>query len=151
MSIDVILLPLLSILNIFYTQCGVIHIVRMHKNRQNQNPPPPLYVIERIWLDPPLRIHTFYIFTPLLINFYSDSSFHHSKFLGFFLFYFLRLSRNVTKPAYSLRTVYTFLYTVVNSNVIASVVQKKKSFEILWFKKIISLRTYATLNPSFPL
>ena len=33
---------------------------------------------------------------------------------------------------YSLRPVYTFLYTIINGDVIASVVQKKKSFEISW-------------------
>ena len=36
---------------------------------------------------------------------------------------------------YSLRPVYTFLYTIINGDVIASVVQKKKSFEILWPQK----------------
>ena len=36
---------------------------------------------------------------------------------------------------YSLRLVYTFLYTIINGNIIASTVQKKKSFEILWPKK----------------
>ena len=36
---------------------------------------------------------------------------------------------------YSLKPVYTFLYTIINCNVIASFVQKKKSFEILWSKK----------------
>ena len=35
----------------------------------------------------------------------------------------------------SLRPVYTFLYIIINSNVIASFVQKKKIFEILWSKK----------------
>ena len=38
---------------------------------------------------------------------------------------------------YSLSPVYTFLYIIMNGNVIASFVQKKKSFEILWFKKKI--------------
>ena len=33
---------------------------------------------------------------------------------------------------YSLRPVYTFLYTRINSDVIASFVQEKKSFEIFW-------------------
>ena len=37
---------------------------------------------------------------------------------------------------YSLSLVYTFLYIKINDNVIASFVQKKKSFEILWSKKI---------------
>ena len=50
---------------------------------------------------------------------------------------------------YSLRPVYTFVYTTINGNVIASFVQKEKSFEILWSKKLF-LRTYATLNPSLP-
>ena len=49
---------------------------------------------------------------------------------------------------YSLRAVYTFLYTIMNGNVIASFVQNKKCFEILWSKKKNFLRTYATFNPS---
>ena len=48
---------------------------------------------------------------------------------------------------YSFRPVYTFLYTIINGNVIASFVQKKKSFEIVWSKKFFFLRTYATMNP----
>ena len=36
---------------------------------------------------------------------------------------------------YSLRAVYTFLYTIMNGNVIASFVKNKKCFEILWSKK----------------
>ena len=36
---------------------------------------------------------------------------------------------------YSFRPVYTFPYTIINGNVIASFVQKKKSFEIVWSKK----------------
>ena len=42
-----------------------------------------------------------------------------------------------------------FLYTIINSNLIASFVQKKKSFEILWSKKIF-FHTYATLKPPPP-
>ena len=48
---------------------------------------------------------------------------------------------------YCLRPVYTFLCTIINGNVIASFVQKKKSFEIVWSKKFFFLRTYATMNP----
>ena len=80
--------------------------VRTHKNRQNQTLSAPLYAVVGIWLDLPLCVCTFYIFTPLfpsppsptlLINSYSDSSFRHSQFLGYFHFYlFLRL--NFTKP-----------------------------------------------------
>ena len=51
---------------------------------------------------------------------------------------------------YNLRPVYTFLYTIINGNVIASFVQKKKSFEILRSKNIF-LRAYTTLNPPLPL
>ena len=47
---------------------------------------------------------------------------------------------------YSLRPVYNFLYTIIHGNVIASFVQKTKSFEILWSKKFFS-RTYTTLKP----
>ena len=36
---------------------------------------------------------------------------------------------------YSLRPVYTFLYTITNGNVMASFVQKEERFEILWSKK----------------
>ena len=87
-----------------------------------------------------LRTYFLYIHTPLLINFYSDSSFRHSQFLGYFHIY-LALRFNQFKKIfmvfiYSLRTVYTFLYTIINGNVIASFVQKNKSFEILWSKKI---------------
>ena len=46
--------------------------------------PLPLYAIARIWLDPPLCVSTFYI-SPLQINLYSDSSFRHSQFLGYFV------------------------------------------------------------------
>ena len=50
---------------------------------------------------------------------------HAHKF--FFLFFF----RNAMVSVYSLRPVYTFLYTIINGYAIASFVQKKKSFEIL--------------------
>ena len=46
---------------------------------------------------------------------------------------------------YSLRSVYTFLYTIINGNVIASFVQKKKSFYFVVQKKFF-LRTYAALK-----
>ena len=39
---------------------------------------------------------------------------------------------NELRPVYT----YTFLHTIINGNVIAPFVQKKKSFEILWSKKI---------------
>ena len=74
-------------------------------------PPPSLYSIVRIWLDPPLCVGTFYIFTPLLlptlllINFYSDSSFRHSQFLGCCHFHlFLRLN-------FTLKLKFTLFYT----------------------------------------
>ena len=51
---------------------------------------------------------------------------------------------------YNLRPVYTFLYTIINGNVIASFVQKKKSFEILRSKNIF-LRAYTILKPPSPL
>ena len=51
---------------------------------------------------------------------------------------------------YSLRPVSTFLYTVINGNVIASFVQIKKIFEILWSKKLFFLRMYATLKYPLP-
>ena len=90
--------------------------------------PPPFY---------PLCVRTFYIFTPppvphptlLLINFYSNSSFRHSQFPG---------QKSISKrlSIHSLRLVYTFLYTIINGNVITTFVQQKKSFEILRPKKI---------------
>ena len=53
---------------------------------------------------------------------------------------------------YSLRAVYTFLYTIMNGNVIASFVQNKKCFEILWSKKKnFCVRTQPSTLPSPPL
>ena len=79
-----------------------------------------------------------------------------NKFLLRFKFSSLRISRlfsfllvsevkfhktNIKKISmvsiYRLRPVYTFLYTIINGNVIVSFVQKKKSIEILWSKKIL--------------
>ena len=58
----------------------------------------------------PLCVRTFYIFTPFpLINFYSDSSLHHSQFLGYFHFY-LSLSLNFTFH-FSLKPP-SFLYAI---------------------------------------
>ena len=51
---------------------------------------------------------------------------------------------------YSLRQVYTFLYTIINGNVVASFTHKKEKFEILWSNKNFFLQTYATLNPHPP-
>ena len=54
---------------------------------------------------------------------------------------------------YRLRPVYTFLYTVVNGNVRASFVQKKKKIEILWSKKTVCmyLRNRQNTSPPPPL
>ena len=54
---------------------------------------------------------------------------------------------------YSLRPVYTFLYTVRNDNVIASFVQKKKGFEVLWSKKsfFVYVRNLETQSYAFGL
>ena len=53
---------------------------------------------------------------------------------------------------YSLRAVYTFLYTIMNGNVIASFVQNKKCFEILWSKKkFFCVRTHPSPRPPPPL
>ena len=53
---------------------------------------------------------------------------------------------------YSLRLVYTFLYTKINGNVAASFVQKKKGFKILWPKKFyLYLIVHIWLDPSPPL
>ena len=51
---------------------------------------------------------------------------------------------------YTSRPVYSFLYTIINGNVIASFVPKKKRFETLRCKKKFFLCTYATLNPRRP-
>ena len=70
-----------------YLRRGHPHSTHAHK-LSKLDPPSSLCAIVCIWLDPPLYVRTFYIFTPpLLINFYSDSSFRHSQFLGYFHFY----------------------------------------------------------------
>ena len=96
-----------------------------------------------------------------------------NKFLLRFKFSSLRISRlfsflvvsevkfhktNIKKISmvsiYRLRPVHTFLYTIISGNVIVSFVQKKKSFEILWSKKIFGGGrggTYATLKPPISL
>ena len=52
---------------------------------------------------------------------------------------------------HGLRSVYTFLDTMINGNVIASFVQKKsKSFEILWSKKIYFAYVRNLETPSHP-
>ena len=144
-----------------------IHIVRTHKNCQNYPPPPvPLYAIVRIWLDPPFMC-TYFLYIhpfpypppyPLLINFYSDSSFRHSQFSSLTisrLFSFSLVSEvklhwnNIKKismvSVYSLRPVYTSLYTMINGNVIASFVQKKGKF---WD---FMVRTYYVDDPIYRL
>ena len=50
---------------------------------------------------------------------------------------------------YNLRPVYTFLYIIINGNVIASFVQKKIVLRFCG-PKIVFLRTYATLSPAPP-
>ena len=51
---------------------------------------------------------------------------------------------------YSLRPVYTFLYTIINGNVIGSFVQKKKVLRFCG-PKTLFLRTYAKLKSPLPL
>ena len=87
------------------------------------------------------------IYSPprLLINFYSDSSFRHSQFLGYFHFY-LSLRLNFTKPI-SKKFIW-FLCTIINGSVIASFTKKKKSFEILWFKKKLFSYIFLPWTPS---
>ena len=95
---------------------------------------------------------------PLLINFYSDSSFRHSQFSSLTisrLFSFSLVSEvklhwnNIKKismvSVYSLRPVYTPLYTMINGNVIASFVQKKGKF---WD---FMVRTYYVDDPIYRL
>ena len=52
---------------------------------------------------------------------------------------------------YSFRPVYTFLDTIINGNVIASFVQKKKSFEIVWSKKFFFFAHVRNHEPPLPL
>ena len=48
-------------------------------------------------------------------------------------------------------SIYTFLHTIINGNVIASFVQKKENFQRFCGPKKFFLRTYATLKPPSPL
>ena len=48
----------------------------------------------------------------------------------------------------SLRLVYTFLYTIINDNIMASIVQKKKSFGILWPKIVFFAYVHNLETPS---
>ena len=105
------------------------------------DPPPPLYAIIHTCPPPPpltfMRTYFLYIH-PL----------PHpppNKFLFKFKFSSLTISRleiYIKKISmvsiHSLRPVYTFLYTIINGNVITTFVQQKKSFEILWSKKIFA-------------
>ena len=64
---------------------GHPHIRYAQKSPKLDPPPPRLYEIVRISLDPPF-MHTYFLYIhPLQINFYSDSSFCHSKLLGYLL------------------------------------------------------------------
>ena len=77
------------------------------------------------------------------------------------LFSFLLISEvkfhetNVKKismvSVYSWRPVYTFLYTIINGNIIASFVHKKFFFEILWSKKKFFCVRTQLWNPPLPL
>ena len=108
-------------------------------------PPPP----------PPPHTHT-HTLTPNNFLFrFKFSSLTISRLFSFLLLFEVNFHKtNIKKISmvsiYSLRPFYTFLYTIENGNVIASFVQKKKRFEILWSKKIF-LRTYATLKQPSPL
>ena len=84
---------------------GVIHIVHTHQNHQTRSLSPPCTQSHAFGLIP-LYTYVLAIYSPttpppptlpLLINFYSDSSFRHSQFLGYFHFY-LPLRLNFTKP-----------------------------------------------------
>ena len=67
-------------------------------------------------------------------------------------FHSTNIKKIPTVSIYSLKPVYTFLYTIINDNVLASFVQKKKKgFEIWRSKKQSFLLTYATLKPPHPL
>ena len=97
-------------------------------------------------------VRTLYISPP-------RNKFYHSQFLGYFHSYTSQ-RLNFTKPIskmismvsiYCLRPVYTFLNTIINSNVIASFVQKKKSFEILWSKNLFVFGYVRNLKPPSPL
>ena len=110
-------------------------------------PPSPLWAIVRIWLDPPLCVRTVYIFPfppPPLNKFlfkFKCSSMTISSLFLFLLasevkFHSTNIKKIPTVSIYSLKPVYTFLYTIINDNVLASFVQKKqKGFEIWRSKK----------------
>ena len=74
------------------------------------------------------------IYSPprLLIHFYSDPSFRHSQFLGYFHFY-LSLRLNFTKPIS--KKFISFLCTIINGNVIASFTKKGKVLRFCGSKK----------------
>ena len=122
---------------------GHLHSTYTQKSPKLDPLPPHLYAIVHIRLDP-LYAYILSIYShPLLINFYSDSSFRHSQFPGYFRFY-LSLRLNFTKliskkismvSIQGLRLADTFLYTIINGSVRASFVPKKKRFKIFWSKK----------------
>ena len=105
---------------------------------------------------PSLCVHTFYIFTlpppnKFLFRF-RFLSLTISRLFSFLLvsevkFYWTNIKKISMVSIYSLRLVYTCLYTITNDNVITSFAQKNKSFEILQSKKIFFVCTYRTLKP----
>ena len=107
----------------------------------------------------PLCVRTFYIFThfPPTNKFlfrFKFSSLTISRLFSFLLvsevkFHWTNIKKISMITVHSLRLVYTFLYTTANGNVIASFIQKKKSFKILWSKKyFLCVRAQSWNSPS---
>ena len=97
------------------------------------DPPTPLYTIIHTWPPPPLTfMRTYFLYIHPLPHPPPN------KFLFKFKFSSLTISRleiYIKKISmvsiHSLRPVYTFLYTIINGNVITTFVQQKKSNFVL--------------------
>ena len=77
-----------------------IFVYRGHPHSAYAQKSPKLDLPLPSWFDLPLCVRTFYLVTPpLLIKFYSHSSFRHSQFLDYFHFY-LSLRLIFTKPIF---------------------------------------------------
>ena len=120
---------------------------------------PPLCAIVRIWLDPPLCVRTVYIFpfpSPPLNKFLFKFKCSPMTISSLFLFLLTSEvkfhSTNIKKISmvsiYSLKPVYTFLYTIINDNVLASFAQKKERFWDLAVQKKIFFTYVRNLETS---
>ena len=123
------------------------------------DPLPPLCAIARIWLDPPLCVRTVYIFpfpSPPLNKFLFKFKCSPMTISSLFLFLLTSEvkfhSTNIKKISmvsiYSLKPVYTFLYTIINDSVLASFAQKKERFWDLAVQKKIFFTYVRNLETS---